>query len=292
MNFNIILLLAALVTTESELNNNNNNPCDFHFFIVWPLENANISLNSLKDLAQGLRLNEMKVPWACPSCSCGFGCLDPGPAWEEQSWVSLEKGVTKTTATGLGKDEPSFPGELRFSTGCPTGPCSSYSPRCIPSSVWGLCAQPLPWPLGWHPTWPSQGHGSPRSLPPGLTLTWLLGLTVALHHHSSPTPWSADCGGHGCPQQARPQPWAWLSSTAWPQPCHATTAIAGLPVCVTGDRPWWPAPWGAAMAPVSWEKEEIHSVPYRQALPNITHLKRFFCQHTHQRKPPALKRQA
>lgn len=55
--FNTILLLAVL-TSESEFNNNNNNPCDFHFYSIWSLENANISLNSLKDLAQSLRLNE------------------------------------------------------------------------------------------------------------------------------------------------------------------------------------------------------------------------------------------
>lgn len=196
---------------------------------------------------------------------------------------SLEKGVMKTTATDTSKDKPSFPWELHLNGGCPTGLC--YSPRCIPSSV---CAQPLPWPLGWHPSlassWPAHITG------PWLTLVTVTrpDLTSQLDH--GPAPSSQSCtvttglGGHGCPQQDWPQPWEWLSPTAWPRPCHATTAIA-VSICVTGDRPWWPgpvlpAPWGATVGshhgPSNLKKEEIHSVPYRQALPNLTHPKRFF----------------
>lgn len=93
-------------------------------------------------------------------CKCPACILLPPGSVAAQGWLGRS---SPGESWGLRKSEPSFPWELCLNGGCPTGPCSSYSLRCTPSSV---CAQPLPWPWAAVPTWPQ--HGPWSCLMPGL----------------------------------------------------------------------------------------------------------------------------
>lgn len=174
----------------------------------------------------------------------------------------------RTTVTGLSKGEPSFPRELCFSAGCPSG-LLQLQPQVHPQLC--LCTA--------------------SALTPGLTPSSaclaITGPWLTLGTATRPDPDMPSWLDHGPAPSFRPCPvttrlwWTRLPSAgltptlSMTQPHSLALALprhhshCWAAICVTGDRPWWPGPalpalWGATMGShhgLNTLKKEIHSVP-------------------------------